>query len=394
MAARWAVIVGVLAAWFSAARLASAQTWEGDRTTPHLGEVLVVDATGESAWPFGTESLDPEVDVRSVYEAQGTSQAWFRFYVSSRNEPLPEFVVYVFVDDDEDPSTGGRAEIPEIDPALTDDPSDGGYEFVVRTPADATQQEVWEWDGEAWVDAGVQPSRLESEVGTDTDPLLFGSATHGYLQAMIDFGVAGLEASCHANLYFRATRTDATADEGDLDIGDAVACQPRDGNGDRVPDVIVVARCTDDADCPGGGVCVDGECVIPVGCATAADCASDEECVDGVCVAQGGDDCDSDADCDGLVCDDGTCAPCTSDAQCDGGRCGPDGRCIDADSTSPHPGGVAGAGPEYGLELDAGDEVRGGACKCQAPGRAGGQGGWWAMLAAAILVFRRRLSRS
>ena len=44
--------------------------------------------------------------------------------------------------------------------------------------------------------------------------------------------------------------------------------------------------------------------------------------------------------------------------------------------------------------LDAGDEVRGGACKCQAPGRAGGRGGWWAMLAAAVMFFRRRLSRS
>ncbi len=390
MAVRSAVGVTMLGACLSWVGAAGAQTWEGNRTTPHLGEALAIDASGESSWPFGAETLAAEEDVRTVYGARGSSQAWFRFYLVSDSEPGAELVAYVFVDSDTSSGTGGPAAIEDIDPALTDDPSDGGYEFFVRVPADGTDLAVFEWDGAAWADAGVQPNRVQSEVGTDVDPILLGSATHGYVQAMIDFGVAGLDASCNADLYFRSTNGDG----GDLEIGEAVQCVPRDADGDRVPDVLLPPECANDADCPGGGVCIDGTCVIPAGCATVADCAAGEDCVDGICVAEGGTSCVDDADCDGLVCEDGTCVPCTSDAQCDGGRCAPDGRCVDADSTPSIPAGAAGAGHEYGLELDAGDEVRGGACKCQAPGRSGGRGAWLAVLAAAALVSRRRLSRS
>jgi hypothetical protein len=390
MAVRLAMGVTMLGACLSWAGVAGAQTWEGNRTTPHLGEALVVDASGESSWQFGTEPLAADEDVRSVYGARGNSQAWFRFYVSSTSQPIAGMVVYVFVDSDTNSGTGGPAAIEDIDPALTDDPSNGGYEFFVSVPADGTDPTVFEWDGAAWVDAGVQPNRVLSEVETDVDPLLLGSATHGYVQTMIDFGVAGLDSSCNADLYFRSTNGDG----GDLEIGEVVQCVPRDANGDRIPDVLLPPDCVTDADCPGDGVCVDGNCVVPVGCAVAADCAADEDCVDGICVAQGGGSCVDNADCDGLVCDNGSCVPCGSDAQCDGGRCAADGRCVDADSTPPTPGGTAGAGPEYGLELDDGDEVRGGACKCQAPGRFSGRGAWLAALAAAALISRRRLSRS
>jgi hypothetical protein len=210
---------------------------------------------------------------------------------------------------------------------------------------------------------------------------------------MIDLGVAGFNASCSANLFFRATGG-GTASENDLEIGEVVECVPSDSNRDRVPDVLVPPDCTRDADCPGNGVCLDGQCVVPVGCATAADCAADEDCVDGVCVVQGGADCATDADCDPLVCDGGTCTACSADAQCDGGRCGPDGRCVDGGASSPPPPSSGGAGPEYGLELDEGDEVRGGACKCQAPGRAGSDGAWLSMLVGAALVLRRRFTKS
>lgn len=390
MAVRLALGVTILGVSLSWAAAAGAQTWEGNRTTPHLGEVLVIDDSGESSWQFGAEALASDEDVRSVYGARGSSQAWFRFYVSSSDPPAAGLIAYVFIDADTNRATGGAATIEDIDPALTDDPSDGGYEYFVRVPSDGTDPMVFEWDGTAWVDAGVQPNRVVSEVGTDVDPILIGAATHGYVQTAIDFGVAGLDASCNADLYFRSTNGDG----GDLEIGELVACVPRDANADRVPDVLFPPDCASDGECPGDGVCIDGTCIIPVGCATAADCAADEDCTDGVCVAQGGTACEDEADCDGLVCDNGSCVPCSADADCGGGRCAADGRCIDIDSPPPTLGGSAGAGPEYGLALDAGDEVRGGACKCQAPGRARGRGAWLVVLAAAALISRRRFSRS
>ncbi len=390
MAARWTVGVAVVGACLSSAGLVGAQTWEGNRSTPHLGETLVVDASGESSWMFGAESLAANEDVRSVFGARGSSQAWFRFYLASGSEPPPELIGYIFVDADTNDTTGGSAAISAVDPTLEDDPSAGGYEFVIAVPADETGPTVWEWDGVEWVDAGVPPNRVDSEIGTDVDPILLGAPTHGYLQAMIDFGVAGLDASCNADLYFRSTNGDG----GDLEIGEVVQCVPRDANGDQVPDVLLPPDCVDDADCPGDGVCAAGACVIPVGCAIPADCATAEDCVDGICVAQGGDACVDEGDCDGLVCDSGTCAPCTTDAQCGARRCAPDGRCVDAGVRPPTPSNAGGAGPEYGLALDAGDEVRGGACKCQAPGRRGERGAWLVVLAAAVLISRRRFSRS
>ncbi|MBN2197170.1 MAG: hypothetical protein JW751_30475 [Polyangiaceae bacterium] len=402
MGGQWAG-AALVGASLAMATGALAQTWEGGRTTPSLDEALVVDRTGETTWPFGEEDVagdggtfsddEASVDVRSVYVTRGDAALWVRLYVSSDSEPGAELVAYLFLDADRDAGTGGPAVAEEVDPALTGDPSPGGYEYLIVVPVAPRPAAVWEWSGAAWTEGGVAPDAIAPEAGVDLDPILFGVRQHGYLQAAIDYGTAGLDADCDANLFFRTTATGAVASDGDLAIGELVLCAPRDANQNRVPDVVEPADCDRDEDCPGDGICVDGDCWIPVGCREPADCEPDETCRNGVCVREGGDACNDDADCAPLICDGGTCRPCSTDADCDGGRCAPDGTCVAEDSPPAGTGGRTGATGDAGapsLTLDEEDEVRGGACTCTLPGRSAPSSAAWAALGVLAGLYLRR----
>ena len=155
---------------------------------------------------------------------------------------------------------------------------------------------------------------------------------HGYLQGTVALDVVGLDATCSANLYFRTLHDTGNAGEGDLNVGLVGPCVAADTNGDRIPDLLVPdGGCQSDAECPAGGVCVGGECVLAPPCLEDADCDADETCEAGHCVLQGGDTCEDNTDCGGLVCDGGECVPCsTAGVECGTGQvCAPNGRCID-----------------------------------------------------------------
>lgn len=382
-----------------------APSWEGERAIPGLDEAWVVDATGEPDWPFGAEDVagdgaaftaaEAAVDARSVYVARGDAALWTRVYFAGDATPPAELTVYLFVDEDQDATTGGPATAAAIDAALVTDPSPGGYEHLVAATADGAAAEVWAWDGEAWV-GGERMSPASTEIGVAPDPLRLGGEEHGFLQLVVDHGTAGLDAACTATLFFRTTAGGAVRSDGDLEVGAAAGCAPRDADRDRVPDAVAPPTCARDADCPGGGICVGGECLIPVSCREDADCTAGEECAGGRCVAVGGEDCETDADCAPLVCDRGTCGPCRADVDCEDGRCAPDGTCVRTAAPPAGSGGAAGAGGttgDDGITLEPGDEVRGGACTCGAAGSpAAGAAAWGALAALAALVGRRRRS--
>ena len=369
----------------------AAQTWEGDRTTPELDEAIVVDATGELGWPYGTEDVagdgtafgdvEQSVDVRSVYVARGTGQLWTRLYVSSTDLPAAELTAYVFVNADRNTATGGPAEATTVDPALDDDPSPGGYEFLIVIPADDTRGSVWEWDGDEWQDTNVPASQIATEAEIDADPLRVGASRHGYVQAVVDYGTAGLNASCTADFYFRSSAGDAVPSAGDLEVGEEMACIPEDDNHNGTPDIVEPSGCTSEDDCPGDTICVENECVLPVECTTDNDCTGNDICDNGVC--REAIQCTRDEDCETLVCEGGVCVSCTTDDDCSSGVCASNGRCEPNDQSP----GAAGSG---GIRLDPGDEVRGGACTCTLPGQRPTSHAWWAAAAVVAALWRRR----
>ena len=136
--------------------LASAQTWTSSRTTPLLGEIVALDATGEANWPYGAEDLagdglgefrqqEQSVDLRSVYAATDDTRFWIRLYVSDPNSAGGNVVAYVFIDADHTAATGGSAEAVEIDAKLVTDPTDGGYDYVVGVAGNGTIVDIWQW---------------------------------------------------------------------------------------------------------------------------------------------------------------------------------------------------------------------------------------------------------
>ena len=384
--------------------LASAQTWEGNRENPSLAEIVAIDETGEEGWPFGAEDVagdgldtfqrqEQSIDIRTAYAVAGSQQLWVRLYVSDAGPPGGNVIAFVFIDADQDSNTGGSASGNGLDPGFEADDSPGGYEFVVGIDGNGTIVDVWEWNAPQNQYASVPgaPAQATAEVDTAPDPLGLGGSAHGYLQGMIALDVVGLDSSCSANLYFRTLHDTGNAGEGDLNVGEVGPCVAADSNGDRIPDLLVTEdECQSDADCPAGGVCVDGECVLAPPCSDDSDCDTGEVCLDGRCVIQGGDSCETDADCGDLVCDGGECVPCTTaGVECGPGLvCAPDGRCIDETSAPPPTSGDAGAG---GIVLAEGEEIEGGAGNCAA---GHGRPGWlaWAtgMLVLSLAWRRRR----
>lgn len=358
--------------------LAHAQTWVGGRTTPNPGEFVAVDRTGEENWLFGAEDVagdgldtftPPEqaIDMRSAYAASVAGDFYFRLYVSATSAPPDDVTGYVFINADRNTESGGSAEAPEVDPRFSNDPSDGGYEYVFAVQGNGSVLELWEWDeaGGQFVATMPMQNRADAEAGTDTDPVTSSPVEHGYLQGWIELDLVGLDESCSADLFFRSLQESSDLGDGDLDVGLLGPCHPRDGDNDGVPDRWVPEdSCSENDECPVNSVCIEGRCVFTGVCDENADCADDEECTaDGYCVAQEGDSCSEDAECSTRVCDDGNCARCGGDAECaDGYRCGADGRCVSEDDASTSTDG------DPDLVLDPEDEVQGGACTCGIPG--------------------------
>ncbi len=367
--------ISTLALTFALATLcsvASAQTWVAGRTTPSLPEVFAIDATGESGWLYGQEDVagdgldnfkqqEQSIDIRTAYAATDAQRFWVRIYVSDPNNAGGNVTAYVFIDSDQTTSTGGTAEAPEIDAKFSSDSSPGGYEYVVGISGSGAISDVWEWSATQgqYQTKQVTPAQANAETGNDLDPIRINGNDHGYLQASVDLGEVGLTQACLANLYVRTTNDTAALGAGDLEVGQVGSCVPADGNGDGVPDPVVPPTgCTDSSECPNGGICSGGKCVLTAACTDNAQCAADEQCDNGRCVAVPGGACTDATECNGLVCDNGQCVTCTGDAQCGSGICGPDGRCTNANT------GSAGSGPT----LQPGDEIQGGACTCRTAG--------------------------
>ncbi len=377
--------------------IAQAATWIAGRTTPNVDELVTVDGTGETLWIYGGEDIagdgntfnppEPSLDIRTAYATSDTSRFWARTYVSDPNAPGANVLVFVFIDADQNAATGGSAAATSIDPRFTTDPSLGGYEHVVAMRGNGTVHGLWHYNaGTMAFDAeNLNPNDATAEAGVDTDPILLGSSTHGYLQVAINHAKVGLAPACQARLYFRSLDAGGSGPS-DADVGESAPCIAVDGNNDGVPDVLVPEQgCTSDAQCPFYGICVDGRCVVGRPCDGPEDCASGEVCDDGRCVAAPGGACDDTEECGDLVCVGGNCNACTpgGDECGTGRRCGPDGRCTDGSST--------GAG---GVDLGPGDQVQGGPCACGlVPTSESTRVAVAAFAALAGLALRRRVDR-
>jgi len=386
----WLIAFAFAASVAATSGTSAAATWINGRTTPRLSEIVAIDATGESGWPYGQEDLlgdgatftpaEQQMDIRTAYAATDTARFWTRIYFSDPAMVGTGVTAYIFIDADQNASTGGRASAAEINPALTTDPSPGGYEFVIGVTGTGTIAGVWQYGTGMYV--MVTTSSSMGEAGSDADPIAIGSLQHGYVQSMVNMNAVGLTPTCSANLFFRSV----SGTGGDLDGGQVGSCVPADTNADRVPDVVTpVGGCTSDAQCPGGGTCTNMVCSVPPSCSTDADCASTEQCTSGSCVVRSGGTCTTSAQCADLVCTNGQCVACSSNAECGTGRtCSSTGRCT---------GGVV---------LAPGEKVEGGAFNCafsprgtpSSPLGTGGRRFFASTLAAAlILLIRKRRTR-
>ncbi|MBI5536289.1 MAG: hypothetical protein HY898_26440 [Deltaproteobacteria bacterium] len=408
---RWAVAASTCCAAVTLSLSAQAATWRAGRTSPRLNEIVAIDATGETGWPWGQEDLagdglatfqpqEQSIDIRTAYAATDASRFWVRAYVSDANSVGGNVTVFVFVDADMNAATGGSAAATAVHAQFTTDPSQGGYEYAIALKGNGSIQGFWQWrqPQQTWDAMQVPGSNADAEAGQDTDPILINGAQHGYVQAMVDLNVVGLTSACAANLYFRSVNEAGGQAAGDLDVGRVGACIPGDANGDHVPDVIVPpSGCTVDSQCAGGGVCVNGACVLPHPCVSDTDCSATEQCTpDGRCVPRATGTCTGNAQCGGLVCVGGQCVACTpGGTECGTGyRCGPNGACVAGPSTGA--GGAPGAGGSVG---DAGpllgpdDKVEGGALHCGLAGGARDEPGVWCMLLALGLGWFARRPR-
>ncbi|HWO12861.1 MAG TPA: OmpA family protein, partial [Polyangiaceae bacterium] len=299
---------------------------------------------------------------------------------------------YVFIDNDDDPSTGGSAAATDIDPALASDSSRGGYDVVLGMQGDTLVGSVWQWSAQRsqYEAATLPPLDALAESGTDQDPLRVLVDTHGYVQLSLLAQPLGLGPRCAANLLVRSTSVDGG---GDLDVGVLSPCVSGDSDGDGTPDTLDAAEagCERDSQCPASALCIEQRCVFPTYCDVDEDCATGESCgSDDVCRAGGGQSCDPDTTCaGGLVCDAaGSCRACASDAECTGGaRCAASGRCVSGDPSD-------GSGP---IALAPGEQVQGGAGTCAASPAPGGAAGRAALAISSLLVLlgllrRRRLA--
>lgn len=312
-------LAGVLAA-----PAAFGATW-ANGTTPHLGQIFAIDATGEPNWIYGAEDVlgdglqtfgpaEQSLDLRTAYAATNVTQVWARAYVSSTAAADTTLAVYFFIDADHNTATGGGTNSTTLSPAFTTEKSPGGYEWVFAVNGNGTFGSVWQWQTTptpGWVVVTTQPNQTAAEVGTDVDPIRIGATSHGYVQGRIDLSVVGLTQTCDANLWVRSARANGASD---LDMSLTTSCVPAKTNG--VPTIVIVTGCTSDAQCPQDGVCDNGTCVIAPPCGTATDCPAGDTCTtDGRCVPPG------------------ACTPGGTDCAA-GTRCAPNGTCVNGGTTN------------------------------------------------------------
>lgn len=388
-----------LAAFLSVGEMAQAATWANGRSSPALAEITAVDATGETAWPYGAEDVagdgiatfnpaEQSFDIRTTYSATDPQRFWTRVYVSDTQPAGGNVRAFVFIDADRNASTGGTGAAPEIDPKFSTDASPGGYEFVLEVGGSGATVRLWTWQRNQYTVAPLQPARATGEAGADVDPIRIGAPAHGYLQASVELRLVGVTEACDANLYVRSVNDTPSLGAGDLEVGQLGTCVAADANGNGVPDVLVPKTgCTSDAQCAGGGICQAGQCVLATPCVANGGCGAGMQCTtDGRCVPVPGGTCVAASNCNGLVCQGGRCVACTpGGSPCVAGQvCSPDGHCI-ADQ---------GAG-DRGLQLGPDESVKGGACHCDLSRRTD-SGHAPALLAGTIALFlsRRRVRRS
>jgi hypothetical protein len=386
---------------------AAAQTWAGNRQRPSLRDIVTVDRTGEVAWVWGREDVagdglsrftdaEQAIDARSVYLRSDAGRLWWRTYVSAATRPGSGFTAYLFVDADLDATTGRTAAAPEIDAAFVEDPSGGGYEYVVGVRGDGQQAQLWGLDalGTAFARVATPAADLDGEANAALDPLRVGQNEHGYVQASLLETLVGITAQCQARFYIRATNQTQGLGDGDLDVGESVRCVATDTNQNQVPDPIEPdAECLTDAECPSRGLCWNRRCWIAPVCNDDADCAATDRCENGSCVVRDEGTCRTSGECSSQLCVRGQCVSCTSDDACGAGRvCGPDGRCVDRSAA-----GVGGASNSSNnqagtgaIVLAEGERIQGGACACRVGRHAESPFAYWVGLGVAVTLASRR----
>jgi hypothetical protein len=309
-----------------------------------------------------------------------------------------EVTTYVFLDTDGSTATGGPATGTELDASFTDDPTDGGYEYVIRVQRTANgtaEGAIFQFSNTSrrFESVNASPIQLTVETGSFLDPIRINQNDHGYLQSVVDLNLINLTQACQAGIFVRTTNQTQSLGAGDLVVGRKMDCTPTFTGGN--PDIIVNPpnHCTNGDQCPNGGLCVNGGCRLTPACILDANCDNDHTCLDGRCVYRGGNVCNNVNDCNGLVCDQGQCVACTNSKQCGTGMaCSPDGTCITAPSGTST---STTAASDAGLSLLPGERLQGGACACSA---AGSRGGGWLGLAGLLglglcVLLARKLMR-
>jgi hypothetical protein len=331
--------------------MAQTMTWVGNRQGPALTEILTIDATGETNWPYGREDVagdglnnftlpEQAIDARTVYVATDANRFYSRVYFSIPAAEPGSVTTFVFIDSDQNAATGGSASAAELDPTFPANSAVGGYEYAIkvqRTANNTTAGSIWRYDigTLTFAQIATQAPQIITETNFALDPIRVGQDIHGYIQSSVELAQVGLAQACQASILVRTTNQTASLGVGDLDVGAAASCvQP------AAPNPVVVVPppgCTINAECPNGGICVNGNCILAPACATDANCAAGYICDVGRCVFVGGTPCVNSSNCDGLICQQGECVVCVNDASCGPGFvCAPDGRCLAA-GTGPIP---------------------------------------------------------
>jgi hypothetical protein len=391
-----AALIMSVAVGIAIPRLAHAQTWVNTRQGPALRELLTIDATGEDHWLWGAEDVanngpafsnaEQSIDARTVYVATDGARFYSRVYFSVTGNDPGEVTTYVFLDTDRNIATGGPAAGSELDANLTEDPSEGGYEYVIRVQRANNGNptgSIFEFNRTSmqFVLAGAQPNQLTTEAGSFLDPIRVNQNAHGYIQSAVDLNLINVTETCQVGIFIRTTNQGQNLGPGDLVVGRKSDCAPplTDGN----PDVIINPpnQCTRNDQCPNGGICINGVCRLTVACIDDTNCDPTQRCLEGRCVYRGGNGCAGDTECDGLICEQGQCVACTNDTACGAGRvCGPDGRCTTAPNgtaTQTSTSTSTSAASDAGIALVPGERIQGGACACST---VGGRGRHWAGL--------------
>ena len=325
---------------------AQAQTWVGNRQGPSLVEILAIDATGEPNWLWGAEDVagngntfpanEQAIDARTVYVATDATRFYSRVYFSVPQAEPGEVTTFVLIDADQNPATGGSSAAAELDANFTADPTNGGYEYAIKVQRAANGTatgSVWHFDETSrfFSQVTLQPGQVLAESNFFLDPLRVNEPIHGYVQSSVELAQVGLTQACAANIFVRTTNQTQALGAGDLVVGLAEPCVPTLNTNNNVPVVVTTppARCTINAECPNGGICVNGDCVFAPPCVIDADCPATDRCNNGRCVVVGGTACVDSSTCNGLLCQRGVCVVCPNDAACGAGFvCGPDGRCV------------------------------------------------------------------